>query len=220
MPSKSKSQQRFFGMVDAYKKGKLKDPSKKIKDAANGMSRKDVRDFASTKHKGLPEKVEVNMKRKLIRLTESDLHRMIRSTVNRILREDVGYNGINDEWYQEEDYNGNVGEKGMIRSYEIGMYYDSNAEQDAKENGYDNLADYLRYYFDEIRPECPWYWTKIGNGYGFNGDTIFSEAVPNGGTVVCKNIYGQIVFDEYPTGYAEYEQDFNNRLNRGEYYTK
>lgn len=88
MPSKSKSQQRFFGMVDAYKKGEMKNASKKIKKAAKGMSMDDVKDFAETKHKGLPEKVEENiMNKKLIRLTESDLHRMVKESVNRILKE-------------------------------------------------------------------------------------------------------------------------------------
>lgn len=83
MPSKSKSQQRFFGMVDAYKKGEMKNASSKIKKAARGMSMDDVKDFAETKHKGLPEKVEEG----IIRLTESDLHNIIKETVNRILNQ-------------------------------------------------------------------------------------------------------------------------------------
>ena len=83
MPSKSKAQQRFFGMVDAYKKGEMKNASSKIKKAADGMSMSDVKDFAETKHKGLPEKVEEN----IIRLTENDLHRMVMETVKNILKE-------------------------------------------------------------------------------------------------------------------------------------
>lgn len=83
MPSKSKSQQRFFGMVDAYKKGEMKNASSKIKKAARGMSMDNVKDFAETKHKGLPEKVEEG----IIRLTESDLHNIIKETVNRILNQ-------------------------------------------------------------------------------------------------------------------------------------
>ena len=102
------------------------------------------------------------MAKKLIRLTESELKNIIGKSVMRILKE--GGNLVYDEWYGEEDYNGNVGEKGMIRSYDIGTYYDSQAEQDAKENGYDDVAEYLRYWFNEIKPECPWEWTRIGNG--------------------------------------------------------
>lgn len=84
MPSKSKSQQRFFGMVDAYKKGEMKNASSKIKKAANGMSMNDVKDFAETKHKGLPEKVE---EQTIIRLTESDLHKIVKESVRRVLKE-------------------------------------------------------------------------------------------------------------------------------------
>jgi len=83
MPSKSKAQQRFFGMVDAYKKGEMKNPSSKIKKAAKGMSMDDVKDFAETKHKGLPEKVEEN----IIRLTEQDLHQIVKESVNGVLNE-------------------------------------------------------------------------------------------------------------------------------------
>ena len=84
MPSKSKAQQRFFGMVDAYKKGEMKNASSKIKKAANGMSMSDVKDFAKTKHKGLPEKVE---EQTIVRLTESDLRNIVKESVNKILNE-------------------------------------------------------------------------------------------------------------------------------------
>lgn len=56
MPSVSRKQQRFFGMVDSYKKGKMPDASPTIKAAAASMTGKQVEDFASTPHKGLPEK--------------------------------------------------------------------------------------------------------------------------------------------------------------------
>ena len=45
MPAKSKAQQRFFGMVDAYKKGELDNASKAVRDAADGMSKKEVKDW-------------------------------------------------------------------------------------------------------------------------------------------------------------------------------
>jgi len=96
MPSKSKSQQRFFGMVDAYKKGEMKNASSKIKKAAKGMSMDDVKDFAETKHKGLPETVEEN----IIRLTEKDLHRMVMEAVNKILKES---NDLQDHIFSEKE---------------------------------------------------------------------------------------------------------------------
>jgi hypothetical protein len=51
----SKAQQKFMGMVHAAKKGE-KPASKEVAKTAKGMSKKDAEDFASTKHKGLPEK--------------------------------------------------------------------------------------------------------------------------------------------------------------------
>lgn len=56
--AKSVAQQHFFGMVDAYKKGDLPDASPAVKKAAKGMTKKQVKDFAKTKHKGLPNHVD------------------------------------------------------------------------------------------------------------------------------------------------------------------
>ena len=53
----SKKQQRFMGMVHAAKKG-AKPASKEVAKAAKGISAKEADKFASTKHKGLPEKVK------------------------------------------------------------------------------------------------------------------------------------------------------------------
>ena len=53
----SKAQQKFMGMVHAAQKGE-KPASKAVADVAKSMKKKDAKDFASTKHKGLPDKVE------------------------------------------------------------------------------------------------------------------------------------------------------------------
>ena len=53
----SKKQQKFMGMVHATQKGK-KAPSKEVAKVAKEMPKKAATDFASTKHKGLPEKVK------------------------------------------------------------------------------------------------------------------------------------------------------------------
>ena len=58
MPAKSKAQQRFFGMVRATQKGEMASPSSEVAQAASSMSKSDVKKFAKTKHKGLPNKVE------------------------------------------------------------------------------------------------------------------------------------------------------------------
>jgi hypothetical protein len=57
MPAVSKKQQRFFGMVRAAQKGEGAASPEVAKVAAN-MKKKDAKDFASTKHKGLPMKKE------------------------------------------------------------------------------------------------------------------------------------------------------------------
>lgn len=51
----SKAQQKFMGMVHAAQKGE-KPMSKAVADVAKSMKKGDVKDFAQTKHKGLPEK--------------------------------------------------------------------------------------------------------------------------------------------------------------------
>jgi hypothetical protein len=55
--SLSRAQQRFMGMVYAAKKGETP-ASPEVAKAASGMSKKAARDFAKTKHEGLPEKKE------------------------------------------------------------------------------------------------------------------------------------------------------------------
>jgi len=61
MPASSKAQQRFFGVVKSMQKG---DKPKKGEAGkiAKQMSKKDVDKYASTKHKGKPEKVKREMK--------------------------------------------------------------------------------------------------------------------------------------------------------------
>ena len=55
--SVSKSQQRFFGMVrKTQKEGEKKATSPEIARVASSIKMKDAKKFASTKHKGLPEK--------------------------------------------------------------------------------------------------------------------------------------------------------------------
>jgi hypothetical protein len=51
----SKQQQKFMGMVYAVKKGEMKAPSAAVAKAAAGMTKKQAKDFAKTKHKGLPQ---------------------------------------------------------------------------------------------------------------------------------------------------------------------
>ena len=67
MPSKSKAQQKFMGMVHALQKGDMKpsDASTSVKKAAQSMKKSDAKDYASTSHKGLPRKVKQEILTKL-----------------------------------------------------------------------------------------------------------------------------------------------------------
>jgi len=56
MPALSKKQQRFFGIVRAIQKGEQAPTTPETAKAAEDMKKTDVKKFASTKHKGLPEK--------------------------------------------------------------------------------------------------------------------------------------------------------------------
>jgi len=57
MPAVSRKQQRFFGMVrQAQKEGQAKAASPEVARVASSIKMKDAKKFASTKHKGLPEK--------------------------------------------------------------------------------------------------------------------------------------------------------------------
>ena len=56
MPAVSKAQQKFFGIVRAIQKGEMSPTTPETAKAAATVKKKDVKDFASTDHKGLPEK--------------------------------------------------------------------------------------------------------------------------------------------------------------------
>lgn len=51
MPAKSEAQRKFMGQVLSYKRGKLKNPSKKVREAAESMSESEARDFAKSQKK-------------------------------------------------------------------------------------------------------------------------------------------------------------------------
>ena len=63
MPAVSQKQQKFFGIVRAIQKGEMAPTTPETaKYPAATMKKKDVKDFASTKHKGLPEKKKKSLK--------------------------------------------------------------------------------------------------------------------------------------------------------------
>ena len=80
MPSKSKQQQKFMGIVRSIQKGDAPASSfsKKAQKAAKDMKKSDVKKYAKTKHKGLPNKVK----------QETKVRSLIRKMVREILDED------------------------------------------------------------------------------------------------------------------------------------
>jgi hypothetical protein len=80
--AKSKSQQRFMGMVNAVQKGELSsdEVGDKVEKAAKEMKPKDVKDFAKTKHKKLPEKMNehhLNTKEDKIAFIKKGFYKLI-----------------------------------------------------------------------------------------------------------------------------------------------
>ena len=59
MPAVSQKQQKFFGIVRAIQKGEQAPTTPETAKAAADMKKGDVKKFASTKHKGLPEKKKI-----------------------------------------------------------------------------------------------------------------------------------------------------------------
>ena len=75
--AKSRAQQRFFGMVRAAQKGEGA-ASPEVAKVAGEISKKDAKDFAKTKHKGLPEKKKVEEELTGDLKTDAERHRVPR----------------------------------------------------------------------------------------------------------------------------------------------
>jgi hypothetical protein len=87
MPAKSKAQQRFMGMVHAAQKGDMENPSPEVSKAADSMTDKDAKDFASTSHDGLPDHVKETFKQKIREILRNSMIDEMNTTGNA-----AGYN--------------------------------------------------------------------------------------------------------------------------------
>ena len=56
--AESVAQQKLMAMALAYKRGEMKDASEQVKKLASSMTEKQLKDYAKTKHEGLPQKVQ------------------------------------------------------------------------------------------------------------------------------------------------------------------
>ena len=84
MPALSKKQQRFFGIVRAIQKGEQVPTTPETAKAAADMKKTDVKKFASTKHKGLPNKKVTTEEIKLNqKITFPEMQKRIRDAKER-----------------------------------------------------------------------------------------------------------------------------------------
>ena len=86
MPSRSVKQQKFMGLVLAYKRGEIpaSKVSKNVKQVADAMSEKELEKFAGTKHKGLPKKVKSEMNMPI-----QELRKIINTVISDVMNENV-----------------------------------------------------------------------------------------------------------------------------------
>jgi hypothetical protein len=87
MPALSQQQQKLMGLALAYKRGKVSksDVSKTVKQLANSMSEKELEKYASTKHKGLPNKVGENKTK--TSMTREDINKLVSDAVREVMSE-------------------------------------------------------------------------------------------------------------------------------------
>lgn len=131
-----------------------------------------------------------------IQISESKLKNIIKESINKFLNEEC-LSG-NPGFYDEEDNEGNTGKPGQVRSYDLGNYNIDQWKEDADENGL-TLEEYVEEWFNEVNDGTMQFtWQTLGGGYGYNGDTVttFKDQL-TGGEVVVKDIYDQLMIDEY-----------------------
>ena len=111
MPAKSKKQQKFMGMVHAAQKGDLKTPSPEVKKVAKSMKKKDTKDFASTKHKGLPNKVKKEVDETIQNVVFNEAMTRARFVNEVMYNSDLTWN-----MYDPENWTLQEGDKVILRS--------------------------------------------------------------------------------------------------------
>jgi uncharacterized protein YoxC len=178
MPAQSKAQQRFMGMVHAAQKGDLETPSKEVEKAADSMTDKAAKDFASTKHKGLPNHVKKENK---IDLEDEDLPSAALpvSAENTMKGYDASCGCFRSESVNELTYN----EKQIKTGKPENIYYAFYKGQFAADYSAMGPHPVQLYYKDKFKVRKP-----RGSQFNFNPDF----------KVISKKEY-----DKYPNHYAE-----------------
>jgi len=159
MPAVSKAQQKFMGMVHAVQKGDMDAPSKEVEKAADSMKKKDVKDYASTKHKGLPMYKETITKERLkelvkeVMVEEADYQAFFKKALEKAGK---GINDMNDEekkaFFNKIDtaWNG----RGEKTEALVGGQKELDVDKDGDIEG-DDLADLRTSKNEDISTELP-----------------------------------------------------------------
>ena len=97
MPALSQKQQKFMGLVLAYKRGEVpaSKVSKNVKQVAASMSEKELEKYAGTKHKGLPKKVES------VKIPVSELKNIIKKSVKEVMMPTEAVEKVNPKTEEE-----------------------------------------------------------------------------------------------------------------------
>lgn len=138
MPAQSKQQQKFMGMVHALKKGEMNpsDASPEVKKAAQSMSSKDAKDFAATKHQGLPRKVKQEILNKL----KEYANKMGTNTMGGDDYTSSKKGGLRDnDGYDNVDYNPDIEQEGKLpNNWMQGRTSDYHTQLRGKKRKYDD----------------------------------------------------------------------------------
>lgn len=124
MPAQSQQQQKLFGLALSVKRGETprSEVSDDVLDIVDKMSEKDIEDFAGTEHKGLPKKVESQLrsivreilKEKAIQELSEQKPPKIKNTISK------------KEWRKTPKFNKHIGQDGThyLMKYDdkIGTY--------------------------------------------------------------------------------------------------
>ena len=147
MPSVSKKQQKFMGIVRAIQKGEA-DPSdfnKDAQDAAKKMKKSSVKKYAKTKHKGLPTKVKEDRdyKDEYKKFQSSTKAKKYRAELNKYNRQkgtygngdgkDASHKGGKIVGFEKESTNRGRAEKSRLKK-EINDYVGSIIDETLNEN--------------------------------------------------------------------------------------
>jgi hypothetical protein len=136
MPAVSKAQQRFMGMVHATQKGDMESPSPEVSKAADSMSDKDAKDFASTSHKGLPDKKTEQLNR---------LREIIRRMVREGMIEEISGSDAAGDYLTPFAFTKPGGEKAKAKKQADLTGYDVVSEEHNITTGYVKGADRIKY---------------------------------------------------------------------------